>query len=172
VSVNPYLYDLELILSWPENSGWVMEQIDALSSVVSPSMRPRLEIDSFGTIHVLFRRSSSGELLYGTRPVPSAAIHVPSALVADSIESITPNPFNPVTEIVFHLNSDEHVTLMVYDLSGRLVRKLLSAHMSKGEHSLVWDGKTDFGKGASSGVYFIRLQTDRGVDTRRGLLIK
>jgi hypothetical protein len=134
--VNPYLYDLELILSWPENSGWVMEQIDALSSV------------------------------------PSAAIHVPSALVADSIERITPNPFNPVTEIVFRLNSDEHATLMVYDLSGRLVRKLLSAHMSKGEHSLVWDGKTDFGRGASSGVYFIRLQTDRGVDTRRGLMIK
>jgi hypothetical protein len=172
VSITPILYDLELFLSWPEDSGWVMEKIDSLSSDESPSMSPRLEIDAFGTIHVLYRRGSSGELLYGTRPVPSAAIDDLPARFADSINGVTPNPFNPVTEISFRLDSDEHVTLVVYDLSGRRVRNLLSANMRKGEHALVWDGNTDVGKGAPSGVYFFRLQTAQGADIRRGVLIK
>lgn len=172
ISLDPIQYDVELFLAWPEESEWVTEPIDALSAVESGSMHPRLEIDGSGIIHLLYRRPSSGELVYGTRPVPSAVGEVPSQGRADHIVGITPNPFNPTTEIVFSLTADENVTLEVYDLSGRSVRHLVSARLTQGEHSLVWDGRADSGKVAPSGVYFFRLQTARGVDSRRGVMIK
>lgn len=172
VSVTPYLFDVELFLAWPENSGWAMELIESMASVESQFMSPRLEIDDFGEIHVLYRRPSSGELMYGTRPVPSAVEDVPPPPTANTIGGITPNPFNPGTEVSFTLTRGGSVTLAVCDLAGRRVRNLLSGKMEQGEHSLVWDGKTDSGTGAPSGVYFFILESEQGRDTRRGVLVK
>ena len=49
------------------------------------------------------------------------------------------------------------VSLMVYDVSGRLVRTLVSRILSAGTFSETWDGRDDNGRLASSGVYVSRL---------------
>jgi Ca-activated chloride channel homolog len=88
-----------------------------------------------------------------------------------------PNPFNPSTTIRFELPTDGHVTLKIYDLSGRLVKTLLSGDQYAGAHTAVWDGSDDAGRKVAAGVYFYQLEfTDasgaRQVLTQKMSLVK
>jgi len=69
-----------------------------------------------------------------------------------------PNPFNPSTTIAFELPRATEVSLDIYDLQGRLVRRLLdeSPYIS-GNHKQVWDGRNAGGQTTASGVYFYRF---------------
>ena len=78
-----------------------------------------------------------------------------------------PNPFGTNTRIRFDLPSAAPVTLRVLDVTGRAVRTLVSGPREAGPHTAVWDGRNDASVEVSSGVYFYRLDTDRGSDTRR-----
>ena len=69
-----------------------------------------------------------------------------------------PNPFNPVTKIAFTVPEDAgSVTLTIYNVSGRVVRRLVDGPLSAGPHSVVWNGRDDGGENLASGVYFARL---------------
>jgi len=77
-----------------------------------------------------------------------------------------PNPFNPGTSIRFSLPRAEDVRLAVYDVAGRLVRTLVSAHREAGTHTVTWDGLDDQGKAAASGTYLYRLESETRFFTR------
>ncbi len=81
-----------------------------------------------------------------------------------------PNPFNPATSIRFSLPRETNVSLRVYDVAGRLVRRLVDGPLPAGAHSFRWNGRTDEGRNAASGVYFARLQAD-GLDEIRGMTL-
>jgi hypothetical protein len=84
-----------------------------------------------------------------------------------------PNPFNPTTQIAFHLPEASGVDLEILDLSGRPVRRLIAArHFQPGTHSVLWDGKSDSGRLMPSGVYFYRLRAGEYVATKSMTLIK
>ena len=68
-----------------------------------------------------------------------------------------PNPFNPRTELKFSIPRDASVSLNLYDVSGRLVRSLVSEHLESGHHSVPWNGRDDSGRAVASGTYFARL---------------
>jgi hypothetical protein len=78
-----------------------------------------------------------------------------------------PNPFNPVTEIGYTLQTDAHVKLSVYDISGRLVDRLVEEVQAAGEYSVVWDAR-----GYASGAYFCRLEAGDQVRVQRLMLLK
>jgi hypothetical protein len=82
---------------------------------------------------------------------------VPGGPQALSIGPAIPNPFAGQTGIAFSAPvGDFPCHAEVYDLSGRLVRKL-EVPPSHGRGSLVWDGRTATGVAASSAVYFVML---------------
>ncbi len=83
-----------------------------------------------------------------------------------------PNPFNPRTEIRFVLPREMPARLRIYDISGRLVATLVDGRLPAGEHVATWNGRTDDGGRAPSGVYFSRLTTPDGVQTRKMTLVK
>lgn len=70
-----------------------------------------------------------------------------------------PNPFGAGgTTISFNVKrSTSHVSLSVYDLSGRLVRTLVDESREPGHHAVSWDGRNDMGEEVASGIYFCRL---------------
>jgi hypothetical protein len=70
-----------------------------------------------------------------------------------------PNPFNPVTTIDFSLAADGRATIRVFDAAGRVVRTLVDSRVDPGPHTVVWDGTTDTGHRAASGVYFVKMET-------------
>lgn len=82
-----------------------------------------------------------------------------------------PNPFNPATTIRYLLPSAGHVKLSVYDVTGRLVTTLVDGTIPEGEHLVTWNG-TAGSSGASSGVYFYRLDYDRESITKKMILLR
>jgi len=83
-----------------------------------------------------------------------------------------PNPFNPVTNIAFEMESPGKALLQVYNLRGQLVQTLADTHLDAGKHRVVWNGKDSSGRDAASGVYFIRLSTPTSKQTTKALLMK
>jgi cytochrome c peroxidase len=75
-----------------------------------------------------------------------------------------PNPFSTVTTVRFELSSASHARLVVYDVTGRAVRRLYDQVAAPGAYAVDWDGRDDVGHGVPEGVYFYRLETGR--DTR------
>jgi hypothetical protein len=90
------------------------------------------------------------------------------------LEQNFPNPFNPVTTIVFHVPESRAgwVSLVVYDVSGARVKTIVNGPVMVGRHSRQWDGTDLHGNGVSSGVYFYRLEIPGLVDTRKMVLLK
>jgi photosystem II stability/assembly factor-like uncharacterized protein len=78
-----------------------------------------------------------------------------------------PNPFNPSTMIKFSLPKNDLVDLKVYDVAGRLVATVMNKQMEAGEHTIHYDAK-----GLASGIYFYRLSTSAGVQTRKMVLLR
>ena len=83
-----------------------------------------------------------------------------------------PNPFGPSTTISYVVPSRGHVAVRVYDPAGRLVATLVNGSVEPGEHAAVWDGTTDSGERAASGVYFYRLAADERVLSKKMVLLK
>jgi hypothetical protein len=83
-----------------------------------------------------------------------------------------PNPFNPSTEIRFTAPRAGQGSLRIYNVRGELVRSLLAGAIAAGEGRAVWDGQTDAGKRAGSGVYFYRLEVDGQAVSRSMVMLK
>ncbi len=84
-----------------------------------------------------------------------------------------PNPFNPETFIEFSLDKTQNIKLSIFNLSGQLIRRLLSGEKSVGNHKVKWDGRNDMGQPVSSGIYLYRLDAEHGrFLTKKAILIK
>lgn len=83
-----------------------------------------------------------------------------------------PNPFNPLTRITFAVDRDGPAVLAVYDVQGRLVRRLAVGALTAGEHTVVWDGADDAGRRVGSGVYFARLAAGGEAVQRKMVMLK
>ncbi len=78
-----------------------------------------------------------------------------------------PNPFNPITSLCFGLPERTHVTLTVYDITGRLVEQLINQHIPAGYHTVTWDASR-----YSSGIYIALMQAGDFVKAQKMVLMK
>jgi hypothetical protein len=83
-----------------------------------------------------------------------------------------PNPFNPSTVLRFEVGSPGPVRLAIHTVSGRLVRVVFDGQALPGTNEAVWDGLGTDGAAAGSGVYLLRLETERASETRRVVLLR
>ena len=83
-----------------------------------------------------------------------------------------PNPFNPDTNIFYQLATPQHISVAIYDLSGKNVRTIKKGLEWSGSHVARWDGTDDVGHQVSSGAYFARLTSEAGSSTIRMILIR
>ncbi len=82
------------------------------------------------------------------------------------------NPSGPGARLTFTMPQAGHVDLRVYDVSGRLVTTLVDRDVAAGSHSAVWNGRSDEGGQAASGVYFLRLSTGRDEASAKLVLLR
>lgn len=87
--------------------------------------------------------------------------------LAYSLKQNYPNPFNPVTQIDFELPEDGFTKLVIYDLLGREIERLIDKDLNAGNHSVKWDASKFV-----SGLYFYRLQSGNFIQTKKMLLIR
>ncbi len=78
-----------------------------------------------------------------------------------------PNPFNPTTRIEFVLPKAQEAEVTVHDVLGREVERVFAGKAPRGSTTLSWNAT-----GRATGVYFVRLETEGFVQTRKFLLLK
>ena len=76
------------------------------------------------------------------------------------LSNIYPNPFNPSTTIEYQLSTSSDVSLVIYDMKGSIVKTLVSSFQDAGLHQMEWNGKSDNGSMASSGMYLVRMEAN------------
>ena len=72
----------------------------------------------------------------------------------------SPNPFKDRTKIKFAIPKRCHVTLRLYDVSGKYVRTLINGELNPGYYTVIWDGRDDLNRRVSRGVYFMVLEAE------------
>jgi hypothetical protein len=86
-----------------------------------------------------------------------------------------PNPFNPSTTIQYDIpdgSSPAQVEINIYDVRGRLVRKLVDQEKVPGHYQIHWDGRDKYGQQVSSGVYLYRIDAGEFNSTRKMVLVR
>ncbi len=84
-----------------------------------------------------------------------------------------PNPFHARTVLAYDLARQGRVALRIYDVSGRLVRSLVSGAVQEaGHYSVEWDGRDGAGAATGAGLYFGRLEAGGESDVRRVVRIR
>jgi len=78
-----------------------------------------------------------------------------------------PNPFNPMTTIVYELGQAGNVALGVYNLLGQQVANIKNEYHTPGRYNATFDASR-----LSSGIYFLRMTTATGSQTHKMTLIK
>jgi len=91
---------------------------------------------------------------------------------APALSVPAPNPFAVGTEIAYAVPSQQHVTLRVYSVSGRLVRTLVDALVPAGIHRAQWDGRDSAGHETHSGIYFFKFTAGEVERTARVMRLR
>jgi hypothetical protein len=125
---------------------------------------------------VVFANKSLESGTYTFRISDTGATGVdPEPIVPDrfAVHQNTPNPFNPSTVIRYDVpEGGGHVSLVVYDVNGSLVRTLKDGIETQGEKMVTWDGRDNAGMRVSSGVYFYRFASPGHTETRKMVLVR
>jgi len=83
-----------------------------------------------------------------------------------------PNPFNPVTTITYTIPEDSYIELSVFSVQGKLIQHLENSFKFTGNYAVLWDGKDMIGKSVGSGIYIVKLSTDKEFLSHKVLLLK
>jgi hypothetical protein len=189
------------LLSWARTeAGWALAANDATGIVacdVVLTLAEQTPVDlatenisalrqDGGTLHLSFvRRETEGTTLFSLITSSSAPPEIAEISLNEgwirtvlpapatfSLSQNAPNPFNPSTKLRFGLPEAGDVQLVVYDVTGALVRTLVDRPVAAGSHEIVWDGRDAAGREVASGVYIYRLSAKQGIVTRRMVLAR
>ena len=114
-----------------------------------------------------YESAATNEVTIELTDADDALIHSHTALIGNY-----PNPFNPETKIEFSLTIAGKVDLVIYNIKGEKVKKLIEDQMDLGFHSAVWDGTDYNGKKVASGIYLYRFKTTNIDQIKKMMLIK
>ncbi len=78
-----------------------------------------------------------------------------------------PNPFNSSTRIKYYLQENNFVSIIVYDVLGNEIEKLISEFQLAGNHEVSWNTK-DF----PSGIYYYQMNVGNFTDSKKMILLR
>ncbi|MBU1701468.1 MAG: carboxypeptidase regulatory-like domain-containing protein, partial [Candidatus Eisenbacteria bacterium] len=84
----------------------------------------------------------------------------------------SPNPAAATTTIRFILDREGPAELLIYDVRGRVLRRLIDGPRNAGVQSVLWDGLDGRGRSVPPGIYFYRLKTDRDEATKKMVIMR
>jgi flagellar hook assembly protein FlgD len=70
------------------------------------------------------------------------------------------------------VNKPGMVEVQVFNVRGELVKTLAKQWYPQGEHTVTWDGRTENGIGAPSGMYFAVAKSNGSTDRMKMMLMK
>jgi len=104
--------------------------------------------------------------------VPQVDADDPVVPPGSKLEGNYPNPFNPATTIKFSIETENQVSLEIYNLKGQKVRTLVNEIRSEGLYSQMWNGKDEYDNNVTSGIYLYKLKAGDFQQTKKMILMK
>ncbi|MBL8029115.1 MAG: T9SS type A sorting domain-containing protein [Fibrobacteres bacterium] len=159
----------------------IVSNADTLFSTTPDSFFQTFADGAFGTVlnnqFVYTPVASKNDSMPGVdielRPLIPTSTETSEALPAElALRNPYPNPFNPTTTIAFDVPRASHVTLVIYDMSGRQIKTLVNSMRSAGFNKVIWNAKSDQGTSVATGIYVCRMQSGKFVTQRRLILLK
>ena len=83
------------------------------------------------------------------------------------LDKVSPNPFNPSTQISYAVDKAGYMTLSVYNIAGQVVSTLFDGYQTEGSYNVLWNA-SEF----ASGVYYISMFMEGHVETMKAVLVK
>lgn len=107
--------------------------------------------------------------------MPTATELVPEAGDAFEVGVPYPNPFRPDAGTMLHipvsLRSGGNVQATIYDVTGRLVGRLVRDLSGQGAEMLQWDGRREDGQRVAPGWYVVRVRSAAGEQAKPILIM-
>ena len=143
---------------WPFSSGVSMEIHDPLidNALVGSWFS---STSSYGNGDM----GSPGAAFDGTLEINQEKL-IPASFV---INTLYPNPFNPVITLDIDIHQSGDLRIEVYDVSGHLIEEINKGHVNNGKQSFQWSGNN-----SSSGMYFFKITDGYVVQIRKAVLLK
>ncbi len=156
---SPVLKDSVL---WEPNTGLA-------GDLISADPRPRgIAFSPTGdTVYVAAFGPGKGFVEMFTGLVTTGISTLPKAIPESySLSQNYPNPFNPTTKIDYALKATGKVSVVVYDLLGREVARLVDGVQAAGQHSVTFNASN-----LASGVYIYSLTTSDGFKMAKKMIL-
>jgi Cohesin domain/FlgD Ig-like domain/Dockerin type I domain len=108
-----------------------------------------------------------------TKLTSSGEIEIIGKPTSYQLDQNYPNPFNPSTTISYQIPDDNtQVRLVIYNITGQMIKTLVDGNQNAGVFKVVWDGTNNSGAKVSSGVYFYRIAAGKFAQVKKLLLLK
>ena len=138
---------------WVSREAFIVANISSLDGETDPN---------YTTASAFSYLSSSS----GTTPTADQQI------LTSSLQQNAPNPFYNDTRITFDLEEGQHVSLKIFDMTGKEINTLVEERLKSGSYTYFWDGRDQSGQSVSAGQYAYVLATDEGKQVREMLYLK
>ena len=148
----------------PESPAWTMELADYPDDGF---FEPVNYAGAFGTENWLEDWSWLWQMGYFDTTSTSIGLPPEQLPTEYKLEQNYPNPFNPKSKIKYQIARSGMVELIVYDMLGREITKLVNGYKSAGSYEAEFDGSN-----LSSGIYFYSLKSGSYTQTRKMVLLK
>ncbi|MBL6963572.1 MAG: T9SS type A sorting domain-containing protein [Bacteroidetes bacterium] len=164
LSVGGYLPASGQIIPWARVSG-------SLSSYYQTSEIPDMAQIVFMTDVAI---NSVGDLIASPFTVLAldnvqfpASISTGDEITISNVEQIRtyPNPFKTSTKIDYQLSNNSHVSIKIFDISGKLITTLIDEDQKRGNHMAFFTPVN-----IPEGVYIFRIETNLGVKSGKLIL--
>ncbi|MCB2199061.1 T9SS type A sorting domain-containing protein [bacterium] len=159
-----YFQQVEADSGWTKYSGVVKAPEDATGASLRARFNSAVQGETWYDDFVIRRMAVQEVSVNVEEPIVSGSEALPTTIV---LNQNYPNPFNSMTNINFALPQSGRVSLVVFDLLGREVARLVDTNMTAGQHNVVFRSSD-----LSTGVYFYRLSTENGAVVRKMMYLK
>ena len=177
---NPGTFMSRLYYSFSDDQGDTWSANEAISEAFDPSLgypQQNKMGDYFDMksdihfAHVAWAATfTGGQDVYYTRIDPDSTLGINDPVAVNALQLTNyPNPFSESTTISFSVPSESKVMLEVFDINGKRVNTLVDETLI-GKQRIVWNGATNQGAKAQSGIYFIRLKAGNRTQTLKAVL--
>ncbi len=122
-------------------------------------------------IRIIMQQISKNGIIGEVDTSAQIIISKPKLIEKYILEQNYPNPFNSSTQIRYYISVKANVQIVVYNIKGQKVKSIIDKKVTKGFHTLNWDGRNEQGLKVSSGLYIYRMILKNQSFSKKLLLI-
>jgi len=92
-----------------------------------------------------------------------------------SFDRISRNPVSSYASFCYQIpasGDNQHISIKIYDINGRYIRTMASQRQNSGYYTVLWNGQDNNGEKVSSGIYFVRFETNDYRATEKLIMLR